>query len=122
MATRILVVDDSAMARKMLIKSLPASWDVEIQQASNGVEALAAYRASEFDVMFLDLTMPDMDGFQVLEALRREELNCLVIVVSADVQAAARERVRQLGAIAFVPKPIDAEKIRTVLKEYGVHL
>lgn len=122
MATRILVVDDSAMARKMLIKSLPASWDVEIQQASNGVEALAAYRASEFDVMFLDLTMPDMDGFQVLEALRREELNCLVIVVSADIQAAARERVRQLGAIAFVAKPIDPDKIRTVLKQYGVHL
>lgn len=122
MATRILVVDDSAMARKMLIKSLPASWDVEIQQASNGVEALAAYRVSEFDVMFLDLTMPDMDGFQVLEALRREELNCLVIVVSADIQAAARERVRQLGAIAFLAKPIDPDKIRTVLKQYGVHL
>jgi len=122
MPTRILVVDDSAMARKMLIKSLPAAWDVEIQQASNGMEAIAAYRSGEFDVMFLDLTMPEMDGFQVLEALRREELNCLVIVVSADIQPAARERVRQLGAIAFVPKPIDPDKVRTVLHEYGVHL
>jgi CheY-like chemotaxis protein len=120
MSTRILVVDDSAMARKMLIKSLPAAWDVEIEQASNGVEALVAYRAREFDVMFLDLTMPGMDGFEVLEALRREELNCLVIVVSADIQPAARERVRALGAIAFVPKPIDPDKIRAVLHEYGV--
>ncbi len=120
MPTRILVVDDSAMARKMLIKALPASWDVEIEQASNGEEALAAYRAAEFDVMFLDLTMPGMDGFQVLEALRREELNCLVVVVSADIQPAARARVRELGAIAFVPKPIDAARIGAVLREYGV--
>ena len=93
---------------------------VEITQAANGIEALAAYRAGHVDVMFLDLTMPDMDGYQVLETLRKEDLNCLVIVVSADVQEKAQERVLAMGAIAFIRKPITAEGLRDVLKQYGV--
>ncbi|MBP8215181.1 MAG: response regulator, partial [Propionivibrio sp.] len=63
MPVSVLVVDDSPIARKMLIRALPAEWDIEITQASNGLEALAAYRAGKVDVMFLDLTMPDMDGY-----------------------------------------------------------
>lgn len=120
MAVSILVVDDSPMARKMLIRSLPSDWDVEVSQACSGVEALQAYRSGTVDVMFLDLTMPEMDGYQVLETLRREDLNCLVIVVSADIQERAQERVRSLGAIAFIKKPVDAQKIETTLRQYGI--
>ena len=120
MAVSVLVVDDSPIARKMLIKALPPDWDIEITQAANGIEALAAYRAGHVDVMFLDLTMPDMDGYQVLETLRKEDLNCLVIVVSADVQEKAQERVLAMGAIAFIRKPITVEGLRDVLKQYGV--
>lgn len=120
MSLPILVVDDSAMARKMLIKSLPPEWDVEISQAENGVEAIAAYRAGKAAVMFLDLTMPVLDGFGVLEALRQEDLNSMVIVVSADIQPVAQERVMSMGAIAFVKKPVSSELISNVLKQYGV--
>lgn len=120
MPVSVLVVDDSPIARKMLIKALPPDWDIAITQASNGIEALAAYRAGSVDVMFLDLTMPDMDGYEVLATLRKEDLNCLVIVVSADVQEKAQERVLEMGAIAFIRKPITAEGLRDVLKEYGI--
>lgn len=122
MTVSILVVDDSPMARKMLVKSLPPEWDIELRQASSGAEALAAYRAGKVDVMFLDLTMPDIDGYQVLESLRREDMNCLVVVVSADVQEKAVERVLELGAIAFIKKPVDAQKLRAVLEQYGIDL
>lgn len=120
MPISILVVDDSPMARKMLIKSLPSDWDIDIRQAGNGEEALAAYREGRIEVMFLDLNMPGLDGYGVLESLRAEDLNCLVIVVSADVQPQARERVMKMGAIAFVQKPVDAQKLEPVLREYGV--
>jgi CheY-like chemotaxis protein len=110
------------MARKMLIKSLPANWDVEITQASNGIEAMEAYRSGKADVMFLDLTMPEMDGYQVLETLQKEGLNSFVVVVSADIQPLAQERVKKLGAIAFVKKPVKADMIEAVLKQYGVVL
>ena len=122
MAVSVLVVDDSPMARKMLVRSLPANWDIEITQVGSGIEALEIYRAGKVDVMFLDLTMPDMDGYQVLENLRREGLNCLVIVVSADIQPRAQERVLELGAIAFIKKPVDAQRVAAVLKEYGISL
>jgi CheY-like chemotaxis protein len=120
MSTSVLVVDDSAMARSMLIASFPKSWDVRVTQASNGLDALAAYRTGKIDVMFLDLTMPKMDGFQVLETLRKEDLNCLVIVVSADIQPASQQRVKNLGAIAFMAKPINPEKVSNVLRDYGI--
>jgi len=110
------------MARKMLIKALPPSWDIEITQASNGKEAMEAYRAGKADVMFLDLTMPEMDGYQVLEALQKEDLNSFVIVVTADIQPVAQERVLKMGAIAFVKKPVTAEVMDSVLKQYGVLL
>ena len=120
MTVSVLIVDDSPMARKMLIRAIPPEWDIRITQAGNGMEALEAYRSGQIDVMFLDLTMPEIDGFQVLETLRKEDLNCLVIVVSADVQEKAQERVLAMGAIAFIRKPITAEGLRDVLKQYGV--
>ena len=120
MPISVLVVDDSPIARKMLIRALPGDWDIDITQAANGLEALAAYRSGKVDVMFLDLTMPEMDGYQVLETLRKEDLNCLVIVVSADIQPLAQERVLGQGAIAFIRKPVDAEKVQTILRQYGL--
>lgn len=120
MPVSVLVVDDSPIARKMLIRALPANWDIEITQAAGGAEALAAYRAGKVEVMFLDLTMPEIDGYQVLETLRQEDMNCLVIVVSADIQPAAVDRVLGMGAIAFIKKPVDASKVEAVLREYGI--
>lgn len=122
MTVSILVVDDSPMARKMLVRSLPPAWDIQITEVSGGLEALAEYRSGRVDVMFLDLNMPEMDGYQVLETLRREGLNCLVIVVSGDIQEKAQERVSALGAIAFVRKPVDAQKIEAVLRQYGIYV
>ena len=114
MPVSVLVVDDSPMARKMLIKALPPGWDIAISQASSGVEALAAYRAGKVDAEEIGIVE------QRLETRRREDLNCLVIVVSADVQPKAQERVLGLGAIAFIKKPVDAQKVETVLREYGL--
>lgn len=116
----ILVADDSMMARKILIRALPAGWEVDITQASNGVEALEACRAGKAHVMFLDLTMPVMDGYQLLEAVRKDGLEICVIVVSADVQALASTRVKELGAFGFIKKPVVAEELAAILKRGGI--
>ena len=120
MAVPITIVDDSKISRKMVARSLPPEWDVEITEAANGEEALAAYRAGKAEVMFLDLTMPVMDGYKVLEHLQKEQLNTFVFVVSADIQPEAQERVKKLGAMAFVKKPVETEKIKNVLQEFGI--
>ena len=119
MSVSVLIVDDSSMSRNLTRRALPEDWDATVAEASGGEEALAAYREGRAEVMFLDLTMPGMSGFDVLETLRREDLNCFVIVVSADVQSGSEARARELGAMAFLRKPVQAEAVRAALDEYG---
>ena len=64
--------------------------------------------------------MPEMDGYQVLEKIRAEKLETTVIVVSADIQPEARRRVMELGALDFIHKPVDIEKLSSILVEYGL--
>ncbi|WP_375740227.1 response regulator [Pseudomonas boanensis] len=116
----LLVCDDSMMARKQLIRALPLDWPVHITQASNGQEALAAIRKGHGRVVLLDLTMPLMDGYQVLAQLRAEGLASQVIVVSGDVQEGAQRRVHELGALAFISKPADPDELREALIAVGL--
>jgi len=108
------------MARKQVAKALPEGWDVSISYASNGLEALAAIRQGKGEMVFLDLTMPEMDGFGVLETIRNEDLKSVVIVISGDIQPVARDRVLQLGAIDFIKKPVNQDKLRQTLETYGL--
>lgn len=107
------------MARKQLLRALPADWPVTVSQAANGEEALAHLRASRFDLLLLDLTMPVLDGYGVLAALKAEGLAQKVIVVSGDVQEEAVRRVEALGALAFVKKPADPQLLRETLDRLG---
>ncbi len=120
MPTSVLICDDSRMARKQLARALPEDWDIDVQYAENGNEALAIIRAGEAEVTFLDLTMPEMDGYELLQEIRANDLPTVVIVVSGDVQAEAIERVRQLGALEFIRKPATAEVLHSVLSRYGL--
>ncbi len=120
MAIPLLICDDSSMARKQVTRSLPEGWDVDISYASNGQEALEAITAGRGEMMFLDLTMPDMDGYEVLAAIQQRGLKCLAIVISADIQPEAQQRVKQLGALAFIKKPVDRDALLDVLTTYGI--
>jgi chemotaxis protein CheY-P-specific phosphatase CheC len=108
------------MARKQLIRALPSEWSVDITQATNGSEALSVLRQGQVKVMLLDLTMPVMDGYQTLQAMRAENINCSVIVVSGDVQEEAIRRVLELGALAFLKKPADAEQLKALLLKHDL--
>ena len=120
MATNVLICDDSSFARKQMARAIPKEWEVDIHFAGDGVEGVQAIREGKGEVVFLDLTMPNMDGYGVLETIRKEDLPAMVIVVSGDIQPDAQDRVKKLGAMAFIKKPIDANKAREVLTEYGI--
>lgn len=118
--TPLLVCDDSIMARKQVLRALPADWPVSVTEAGNGREAMEAIRRGLGQVVLLDLTMPEMDGYQVLSALRAEGLKALVIVISGDIQEEAVRRVLELGALAFLKKPFDESELRQTLSQVGL--
>jgi len=114
---KYLVVDDSKLARLNLLKSLKANIeDVEVFQATNGLEALEVMKIESIDTVFLDLTMPEMDGYQALPKLLQLNPNAKVIVVSADIQTKSKERVIALGAKLHVQKPINTDKMKEILE------
>ncbi len=120
MSIPVLICDDSNMARKQVARSLPEQWDVEVSYACNGFEALDAIREGKGDIVFLDLTMPEMDGYGVLETIRAEQLKSVVIVISGDIQPVARDRVTHLGALDFIRKPINKETLQKTLENFGL--
>lgn len=120
MGIPLLICDDSNMARKQITRSLPDGWDVDITYAANGVEGMEVVRAGKAEMVFLDLTMPEMDGYEVLEHIRQEKHKSIIIVISGDIQPEARDRVMALGALDFIKKPINKEKLAEVLHRYGL--
>ncbi|GGI78552.1 response regulator [Shewanella gelidii] len=120
MTIPVLICDDSALARKQMARTLPKEWDVDITFAANGAEGIEAIKAGQGEVVFLDLNMPVMDGYEVLESIQQNDLPALVIVVSGDIQIKAHERVKALGALDFIQKPVSAEAISHILQEYGI--
>ena len=121
MTTSVLICDDSGFARRQIARSIPDGWNVDISFAENGLQALSLIREGKGDVLFLDLNMPVMDGYETMDIIRQDDLPCMVIVVSGDVQAKARERMLALGAIDFIRKPIDNAKLSHILSSYGIY-
>lgn len=114
---KYLVTDDSKLARRRLVKSLLAYADEkDIFEATNGLEAIQLVLKERPDVVFLDLTMPEMNGYDALPKFFKIKPDMKVIVVSADVQEQAKERVLELGAKLHVNKPITEEKIKDILE------
>lgn len=121
MSTSVLICDDSKFARQMMAQSLPANWDIVVEFAENGQQALEKISQGKGDVMFLDLNMPVMDGYQTMAEIKRSDLPTMVIVVSGDVQDEARNKMLSMGAIDFIRKPIDQSRLCDILSKYGTY-
>ncbi len=118
---RVLIVDDSSTARKILKKMLPAELRTDVIEAADGRQALESCRQNAIGLMFLDLTMPEIDGYAVLASLGAAALASLpVVVISGDVQDRARDKVMGLGARAYLKKPMSAEELLATLQRVGV--
>lgn len=108
--TSILVVEDSWLTRRVICKILRAE-GYETWEASSGPEALEMIRTQTPGCMLLDLLMPDMEGREVLQAMREEGLKIPTIVITADIQATTREECMELGALAVIHKMPNSEEL-----------
>ena len=121
MTINVLICDDSSFARKQIQKSLPENWDMKITQAKNGLECVEALKKGLGQLLLLDLNMPEMDGYQVLQVINEYKFVTTVIVVSGDIQPEAQKRVMMLGALEFIKKPVDKKKLEQVLDERDIY-
>jgi len=115
---RLLVVDDSKLARKMMIKAIKEAIGSsnEIIEATNGEEAVSMYKEHKPDICFMDLTMPDMDGFEATLKILEHDKDAKVIIASADVQSGSMEKANSNGALGFINKPANPENVKNMLK------
>jgi CheY-like chemotaxis protein len=114
---KVLVVDDSRMARRALIRLLKREGADEILEAQNGSEAVALARPGAFDLIVMDLTMPVMSGFEACRLICEADPSARVAIVSADVQPQAVARCRAAGAMAFLGKPIKGSQLTRLIED-----
>jgi DNA-binding response OmpR family regulator len=104
MATRILYVDDEEDLRALIQSQLTLE-GYAVDVAGNGASAIASLARSPYDVVLLDLHMPDMDGADVIEELNRRGQRANWIVLTGDTSETARTRCLALGVDTFLHKP-----------------
>jgi two-component system chemotaxis response regulator CheY len=114
---RLLVVDDAMIMRKLIRDvAVEAGWEV-VGEAPNGAEAVALYERLRPDLVTMDLVMPVMGGNEALRLIRLADPNARVVVVTAlDQKQTLTESIRD-GALDFIVKPFDRERIIGLLKK-----
>lgn len=115
----VLICDDSLVARKQVAKCLPQGWEVAVHFARHGEEAIAAIKEGKGQLLLLDLNMPVMDGYQTLKVIQDEKLPSKVLVISGDIQPEAHLRVKSLGALDFIQKPVDPQTLEAMLDKHN---
>jgi len=114
MKIRTLIVDDEPLARERLAKWLSQEPDLElIGECGDGREAVAAIRRDQPDLLFLDVQMPELDGFDVLAELGGETLPAVIFVTAYDQFAV---RAFEIHAVDYLLKPFDRERLQTALR------
>ena len=107
---KILIVDDSAFSRSIVQKAVAAAGH-ETLEASSGAAAAETYQAEKPDLILMDLLMPDMDGMDVIRQIRESAPEARFIACTSDKQLSRRQEAEELGACAFIAKPVDADAL-----------
>jgi len=112
---KILLVDDTPVARKILKSCIPRAEEYEFHEADDGVKGLEAYRNIRPDVTFMDINMPNMDGMDCLEQIIKENPAAVVVMCSSEVNLESIQKATSLGAFSIIKKPPTRDSLQQVL-------
>ncbi|WP_018123633.1 response regulator transcription factor [Desulfovibrio oxyclinae] len=122
MGKKILIVDDEVHIKMLLeqtLEELEDDFGVELFTASDGEEGLELIRSHRPDLVFLDIMMPRMNGYEVCRTVQGEEglENVKIVLLTAKGQEVDRRQGLELGAVRYMTKPFDPDEILGVSKE-----
>lgn len=115
---KVLVIDDKYYIRQLLITALGLK-GYEVIDAANGPDGLAKAAATPPDVILLDLLMPGVDGYQVLESLRRNPVTSNIPVIIMSAKTEAQGAPETASAVDYLIKPFDLEVMEEMVERYA---
>lgn len=113
---KILVIDDESIIRISCTKTLPAD-TYEVKSASSGSEGLALLDKESFDLVLLDIKMPEMDGIEVLKKIKETWQETKVIMITGYSTVGTAVKTLKLGAFNYIEKPFTPDTLLKSLKE-----
>jgi two-component system, chemotaxis family, chemotaxis protein CheY len=114
-----LVVEDSPVMRQLLVFALARVRNLRVVEADDGVDGLRKLAATRFDIIITDINMPVMDGLKLVRRIRSDPTHkdTPVIIITTEGSQEDRQRALQLGANAYITKPIQAPQVIAKVKE-----
>ena len=114
---KVLVVDDSKLNLKVA-ENVLKNFKVSTETVTSGLECLSCVKSKKYDIIFMDIMMPNMSGVEVLKKLREEKVNIPVIALTADAIEGQEEKFISEGFDGYLSKPIDKTKLKVILNKY----
>ncbi len=111
MSKRIMIVDDAIFMRMKLKDIVEKNGYEVVAEAQNGAEAIEKYRTERPEIVTMDITMPEMNGIEALKGIKRIDPHAKVLMCSAMGQQAMVMEAIQAGAIDFIVKPFETDRV-----------
>ncbi len=108
---KVLVVDDSAVTRKVLLRALADEGIDDVTQAADGDEAVEAAEKDDFDIILMDWNMPNMPGIDAVKAIRAMGKTVPIIMVTSEAEKKRVTEAYKVGASGYIIKPFDPETL-----------
>jgi len=112
----VLVIDDSSFQRK-IISGILTEGGYRVVSAENGKDGIDRVEKEQPDIIITDLLMPVHDGYWVLEQLKAMGCTTPVIIVTSDIQKTTEKRCKELGAAAFMNKPVEKSQVILTIED-----
>jgi two-component system, chemotaxis family, chemotaxis protein CheY len=117
---KILIAEDSATMRSLIISTISAMGDFDIIEAANGFEALRVLPRDKVDLVITDINMPDINGLELVSFIKNNPLykDTPLFIISTEGSERDREKGMQLGANAYLVKPFSPVQLQELVRQY----
>lgn len=118
MSAKVLLVDDSGVMRKIILRALNAMGVTDVTEAADGVEAMALFQEESFSLVLSDWNMPNMNGLELLQAIRATGSTIPLIMITTESEQGRVLQAIQAGASNYLVKPFDQDMLMDKLQKY----